>query len=195
MCGKQKPAREKKQAEKDLEERNAELESIMKADWELNTGMARLNLCKKGGRKPIWRWGKKTGKLVRRKDEAGVDWYRYQTRVLIPKLILFAQEYQQQRPGTIVQEENAPSHANFSQETVFSAAKVSRLLWPGNSPDLNMIEPCWAYMKRQVSKKGAPTSRDAAKKACLKRYGRIWSIGEFSVGLSGFLFIFKRLFG
>ena len=24
------------------------------------------------------------------------------------------------------------------------------MIWPGNSPDLNMIEPCWFYLKRQV---------------------------------------------
>jgi transposase len=37
-----------------------------------------------------------------------------------------------------------------------------RLLWPGNSPDLNAIEPTWMYMKRETTKNGASTSRKVA---------------------------------
>ena len=32
------------------------------------------------------------------------------------------------------------------------------MLWPANSPDLNMIEPCWFYIKVETTKKGAITS-------------------------------------
>ena len=32
------------------------------------------------------------------------------------------------------------------------------MLWPANSPDLNMIEPCWFYMKVETIKKGGITS-------------------------------------
>jgi hypothetical protein len=41
-------------------------------------------------------------------------------------------------------------------------AGVGRLLWPGNSPDLNMIEPCLPFMKRYTTKKGPPTKRPEA---------------------------------
>jgi len=30
-----------------------------------------------------------------------------------------------------------------------------RMLWPANSPNLNMIKPCWFYMKVETIKKGA----------------------------------------
>ena len=30
-----------------------------------------------------------------------------------------------------------------------------KLLWPGNSPDLNAIEPAWPYMKRRTTCRGA----------------------------------------
>ena len=40
-----------------------------------------------------------------------------------------------------------------------------RLVWCGNSPDLNAIEPLWGRIKRDTTKKGAPQSRaDAIKK-------------------------------
>ena len=29
------------------------------------------------------------------------------------------------------------------------------MLWPANSPNLNMIEPCWFYIKVEIIKKGA----------------------------------------
>lgn len=33
-------------------------------------------------------------------------------------------------------------------------ANVLRLMWCGNSPDLNPIECCWWWMKRQTTRKG-----------------------------------------
>ncbi|KGO74291.1 hypothetical protein PITC_039800 [Penicillium italicum] len=42
---------------------------------------------------------------------------------------------------------------------------MKRLLWPRNSPDLNMIEPAWFWLKRYTTKKGAPKSRNEAIKA------------------------------
>jgi hypothetical protein len=48
----------------------------------------------------------------------------------------------QDRPNIIVQEDKAPSHAFKHQDLVFMNAGVLRLLWPSNSLDLNMIEPC-----------------------------------------------------
>ena len=56
------------------------------------------------------------------------------------------------------------------QAVIYSAAKVARLTWPGNSPDLNAIEPAWPYMKRVTTKKGAPTSRKKAEEAWLKAW-------------------------
>ena len=43
-----------------------------------------------------------------------------------------------------------------------------RLLWPSNSPDLNMIEPCWFWMKRHTTKHGPITSQDQLKEAWIK---------------------------
>ena len=42
---------------------------------------------------------------------------------------------------------------------------IVKLLWPGNSPDLNMIEPCWAHLKRVTTRKGGLKSQGEAEKA------------------------------
>jgi len=43
-----------------------------------------------------------------------------------------------------------------------------KMLWPANSPDLNAIEPCWFWMKRQTTKGGVVSSEKQLKKDWLK---------------------------
>ena len=64
----------------------------------------------------------------------------------------------------IVQEDGAEPHASQHQHRVFMDAKILRLLWSGNSPDLNMIEPCWFHMKKETMKKGPPENHLITKK-------------------------------
>jgi hypothetical protein len=42
------------------------------------------------------------------------------------------------------------------------------MLWPANSPDLNMIEPCWFYIKIETTKKGAIYSDEELRAAWVK---------------------------
>ena len=63
--------------------------------------------------------------------------------ILKPILIPFTLKCKEKRPETIIQEDNAPAHSSHYQQEVFDRAGVTRLLWPGNSPDLNVIELCW----------------------------------------------------
>jgi len=60
----------------------------------------------------------------------------------------------------IVQEDGAPAHSSQYQQQVFDAYEIIRMLWPGNSPDLNAIEPCWFYMKKQTTRKGVFGKKD-----------------------------------
>lgn len=163
-CWLPETAKERAEAERVLTSLNADLEASCRTEWELETGINRLGLQSKRGRKPKWKFNAQNGKLVRRKGN-GIDWYRYQVKVLIPKLIPFALECSKERPSTLVQEDLAPAHAHYAQEKVYHLYNVSRLVWCPNSPDINAIEPCWFWMKRNTTKKGAPKSRvDAIKK-------------------------------
>ena len=56
-----------------------------------------------------------------------------------------------QRHGLIVQEDGAAPHIHKESQKVYNLMRVVKLLWPGNSPDLNMIEPCWYWMKRNTA--------------------------------------------
>jgi transposase len=67
--------------------------------------------------------------------------------ILKKKLLPWAKKHALAYPGIIVQEDGALAHASKHQIPVWNMAKVKRLLWPGNSPDLNAIEPCWWYIK------------------------------------------------
>jgi hypothetical protein len=42
------------------------------------------------------------------------------------------------------------------------------MLWPANSPDINAIEPCWFWMKRQTTKHGVASGVGQMKKDWLE---------------------------
>src|SRR3981081_1642937 len=113
----------------------------------------------RGGRKPTWKHNAKNGSMTRTRKKGGIDWWRYQKHILKAKLIPFVKRMKLRRPDTIVQEDKAPAHSSKWQAPFFNFHKVLRLLWPGNSPDLNMIEPYWIWMKRRTTKKDAPSVR------------------------------------
>lgn len=171
-CWLPETAAERRDSEILIQQWNTELEPILRSQWELQTGIRRLNLRQLPGPKPTWRWNTRTGKLSRSKAKGGIDWYRYHIKVLIPKLLPFAQECMITRPSTIVQEDKAPSYAHQYQQRVFDIAGVKRLLWPGNSPDLNAIEPAWPWLKRFTTKKGAPKNRAEA----LRIWQQAWNL-------------------
>jgi hypothetical protein len=166
---KEETAAEKKAALKAIEELNTKLEPILKEQWELNTMMARVGLRNKRGTKPQWKWDKKHGKLERG-GKGGIDWYRYRTCILEPKLIPYAKRCIARRPDTIVQEDGAASHIHRAQQYLYDLHQVRRMTWCGNSPDLNMIEPAWKWLKWYTTKQGAPQTRRDAQKRWLQAW-------------------------
>lgn len=156
---------EKQEAETWIKAQNKLLELVCKTKWELETGLRRLRVTRNfSGKKPIWRWSKKTGKLVRKGTRGGIDWYRYYKVILEGKLLLFAKSCLKDRPGTIVQEDNASPHAHRHQYRVYKLWNITRLLWPSNSPDLNAIERPWFWIKRETTKHSAITGEKQLKK-------------------------------
>jgi len=150
---------------------NQAAEKEAKEAWELNTGMTRVGLRNRPGRKPTWKFTEQNGAFVRDTKGWGIDWYRYLTHIRLPKLLPFATALKYAGlPNLIVMEDKAPAHASGHQHAYFDVADVQRLIWPGNSPDLNMIEICWAYLKRLTTKKGALTSQKAAEEAWTKAW-------------------------
>lgn len=144
-CWLPETAAEKRGAETTITELKEALEPIFKEQCELSTGLSRINLRQQTpGRKPQWRFNQRTGKLAR-SARGGIDWYRYQKKVLVPKLIPFAKEC---GPDALVQEDKAAAHVHPAQQQVYDLHGVQRLLWCGNSPDLNAIEAAWPHLKR-----------------------------------------------
>jgi transposase len=50
-------------------------------------------------------------------------------------------------------QDGAPCHAAKRIKKFLETNNIKTIDWPGNSPDLNPIENCWAHMKNMVAKK------------------------------------------
>jgi transposase len=139
-------AAEKAEAIKQLEELNQQREEPCRQEWLLANGLRRVNIARPGktpGKPPEWKWNKAHGKWAREKGKGGIDWWRYRVNVLEPLLIPFAKEH-----GLTIQEDGASCHIHEANQQLIRDSGIPRLDWPGNSPDLNMIEPAWPKMKR-----------------------------------------------
>ena len=133
---------ERKAIEVDLKARNAERYESDKAKWELEYAMQRIHITRnQPGPRTTFKHNEDTGAYIVKERQGGINWYRYQEKVLKPLLLPFAKRCLELRPSTIVQEDKAPSHNNRYAQEVFDAWEIQRLLWPGNSPDLNAIKP------------------------------------------------------
>ena len=76
----------------DLIRINAKLKPIAKAKQKINTAIRRVGLYNLRGKKPVQKWNKRQGKLIRGNGK-GVNQYRYAAYILKPKLIPFTLAY------------------------------------------------------------------------------------------------------
>jgi hypothetical protein len=154
---------ERRRAQEIIDSWNALLEP---EDWQRWKDARLLLHFSRGGRqrgRPAqWRFTKANGKLVREAKRGGIDWFRYLNHVVCQKIFPFAERCKESRPDTMVQEDRAGPHAHMMQGVFYDFFNVQRLLWPGNSLDLNPIEPCWMYLKKETTKDGPPRTREEA---------------------------------
>ena len=94
---KNETAAEKKEAQEFIDKWNSENEAQLKQEWEAATAIRRRHITR--GRKPSWRFNKANGKMTR-SGRGGIDWYRYQKKILEAKLIPFAKKCMETRPNT-----------------------------------------------------------------------------------------------
>ena len=101
--------------------------------------------------------------LERNKNiKSGIDQYRYQTYVLLPRLIPFIHNVIAKYSECFLVQDGAPSHNAWQQTELLDIRGLTVIPWPGNSPDLNQIEPCWYHLKRTVSKRPfRPTTKQS----------------------------------
>lgn len=58
-----------------------------------------------------------------------------------------------------VRKKALPSRIQDYRKTVYLKYDIERLLWPNNSPNLDVIEPAWQYLKWRTTARGAPEAR------------------------------------
>jgi hypothetical protein len=84
---------EHKEMVADLKARNAARYEEDKLAWEMETGIKRLRVGPNyPGRKPQFTHNKTTGAYVVDEGKKGINWWRHQKHVLLPKLLPFAKE-------------------------------------------------------------------------------------------------------
>jgi transposase len=72
---------------------------------------------------------------------------------------------------TMLQQDNASSHTSAMTKRFLEKAKIAILDWPVRSPDLNIIEHVWAYIKRRLDEYDTPSE---SKKELWERVQKIW---------------------
>jgi transposase len=167
---------EKRDRKADLDARNSLIEKSNKQRWEKEQKKWLREWIKAYGRRPgrvrkVWVHNEKTGAFMVKTGRGGINWYRYQKTILIPKLLPFARECQKDRPETVVQEDNAPAHKSVYQKEVYNLWRIMKIIWPSNSPDLNAIERAWFYLKKETTKRGPISNR----KKLRARWEKYWA--------------------
>ena len=168
MFGKETGA-EKEAAREDLAQRNAAIDTQQQIVREYFL----TKQAKKLKSRRLKRVPKVQGVRFNRNKTAkgGIDWYRYQIYVLLPRLIPFIHEVIEKYGECFLVQDGAPAHNAWQQTELLEIQGLTVLPWPGNSPDLNQIEPCWYHLKQCTSKQPYPPTK---KESTIKAWDCVW---------------------
>jgi hypothetical protein len=64
----------------------------------------------------------------------------------------------------VFQQDNDPKHISRIAKNYFSENNIEVMDWPSQSPDLNVNEHVWAYVKRKCGESPATNKKDAIQK-------------------------------
>jgi len=65
--------------------------------------------------------------------------------------VLASRDWYGMEPSTFIfQQDNAPIHSSQAAITFLTENNISVLEWPANSPDMNIIEGIWSYIKKRL---------------------------------------------
>ena len=87
----------------DLKARNAKRYDEDKLKWELEYGLRRIYVTRNQlGPKAQFKHTRETGAYILEEGKGGINWYRYQEKILKALLLPFAKKCKEKRPGTLV---------------------------------------------------------------------------------------------
>lgn len=61
----------------------------------------------------------------------------------------------------VFQQDNDPKHTSKITTKFFAENRITKMEWPAQSPDINIIEHCWAFVKKVYSEDPASNLKEA----------------------------------
>lgn len=106
-------------------------------------------------------WRKDMAHVRGDRTRGGVDGYRHREEVLKPLLVPWIRSLQEEGLNPILLEDGAPSHTSKIATEFLQVSAITKLEWPGHSPDINAHEHAWPWIRRHITKDFSPSTCEA----------------------------------